>query len=60
MSSIQDQLPRIFQANLARLFDRVILPGLDALPVHPAFDQSDAATLNEALDRAAAEQLHGQ
>ncbi|GGJ52852.1 hypothetical protein CDQ92_11355 [Sphingopyxis bauzanensis] len=54
MSSIQDQLPRIFQANLARLFDRVILPGMDALPIHTAFDQSNAATLNEALDRAAA------
>ncbi|MGV1793565.1 hypothetical protein [Rhizobium sp. A37_96] len=51
----KDQLPRIFQANLARLFDRVILPGLDALPTHSHTEHGEAATLSEFLDRAAAQ-----
>ena len=55
MSSNADQLPRVFQANLARLFDRVILPGLDALAVHPQLERGEAATLDAFLDRAAAQ-----
>lgn len=51
----KDQLPRIFQANLARLFDRVIQPGLDALPVHPRLEHGEATTLDQFLDRAAAQ-----
>lgn len=39
-----DQLPRIFQANVDRLFQRVIRPGLDALPIHLElhFDESSS------------------
>lgn len=55
MSSNTDQLPRVFQANLARLFDRIILPGLDALAVHPRLERGEAATLDAFLDRAAAQ-----
>lgn len=55
MSSNADQLPRVFQANLARLFDRIILPGLDALAVHPRPERGEAATLDAFLDRAAAQ-----
>jgi hypothetical protein len=54
MQPIKDQLPRIFQANLARFFDRVVRPGLAALPVHGKEPQAEAASLAEALDRAAA------
>lgn len=55
MSSNADQLPRVFQANLARLVDRVILPGLDALAVHPRLERGEAATLDAFLDRGAAQ-----
>lgn len=55
MLSTKDQLPRIFQANLARLFDRVILPGMEALPVHVRLGQGQAASLDDFLDRAAAQ-----
>jgi len=48
-------LPRIFQANLVRLFDRVILPGLDALPIHARLEHGEAATMNQFIDRAAAQ-----
>lgn len=53
MSSNADQLPRVFQANLARLSDRVILPGFDALAVHPRLERGEAVTLDALLDRAA-------
>lgn len=52
---IKDQLPRIFQANLARLFERVIQPAMEALPVHASLECGEAATMNEFLDRAAAQ-----
>ncbi len=55
MISNAEQLPRIFQANLARLFDRVILPGLEALTIHPQLERGEAATLCAFLDRAAAQ-----
>jgi len=51
----KDQLPRIFQANLARLFDRVILPGLEALPFHARLEHGQVETIDQFLDRAAAQ-----
>jgi hypothetical protein len=50
-----DQLPRIFQANLARLFERVIRPAMAALPVHMSLECGEAATMEQFLDRAAAQ-----
>lgn len=50
-----DQLPRIFQANLARLFERVIQPAMGALPVHSSLECGEAATMDQFLDRAAAQ-----
>ncbi|WP_198670734.1 hypothetical protein [Oceanicella sp. SM1341] len=50
-----DQLPRIFQANLARLFERVIQPAMHALPVHASLECGEAATMEQFLDRAAAQ-----
>jgi hypothetical protein len=55
MKSEAEQLPRVFQANLARLYERVILPGLEALPLHPHLEHGVAATLKEFLDNAAAQ-----
>jgi hypothetical protein len=52
---IKDQLPRIFQANLARLFERVIQPAMEALPVHSSLESGEAATMGQFLDRAAAQ-----
>lgn len=52
---IKDQLPRIFQANLARLFQRVIQPAMEALPVHSSLEGGEAATMDQFLDRAAAQ-----
>jgi hypothetical protein len=52
---IKDQLPRIFQANLARLFERVIQPAMEALPVHSSLEGGEAATMDQFLDRAAAQ-----
>lgn len=50
-----DQLPRIFQANLTRLFERVIQPAMHALPVHASLESGEAATMEQFLDRAAAQ-----
>ncbi|QPI72210.1 hypothetical protein [Sphingobium sp. Cam5-1] len=55
MDATKDALPRVFQANLARLFERVILPALDSLPHHPVLETGVAATLDQFLDRAAAQ-----
>lgn len=52
---ITDQLPRIFQATLARLFARVIQPAMQALVVHSSLECGEAATMDEFLDRAAAQ-----
>jgi hypothetical protein len=46
-------LPRTFQANVARLYLRVIGPGLDALPVHPQVQTGVAPDRETFLDRAA-------
>ncbi len=52
---IKDQLPRIFQANLARLFERVVQPAMQVLPVHSSLEGGEAATMDQFLDRAAAQ-----
>jgi hypothetical protein len=51
----QDHLPRVFQANIDRFFTRVIQPGLIALPVHAVLQFGEASTMDEFLDRAAAQ-----
>ncbi len=51
----QDNLPRVFQANIDRFFTRVVAPGLQALPIHPELRYGEAATMDEFLDRAAAQ-----
>jgi|SRR5665213_11922 len=48
-----EQLPRIFQANFARLFTRVIAPVLGGLTVHPELQTGLASTMDEYLDRCA-------
>lgn len=50
-----DNLPRIFQANIHRLFQRVILPGLDALPIHNELRFGEASSIDEFLTRAKAQ-----
>lgn len=55
MGSLKDQLPRVFQANLARLYERVIVPLLECMPYHGALETGEAASLDEFLDRAAAQ-----
>ncbi len=51
----QDNLPRIFQANTDRLFQRVINPGLSVLPIHPVLTFGEARSMDEFLHRAAAQ-----
>lgn len=55
MLSNRDQLPRVFQANLGRLFERVILPVMNNLPHHAVLETGEATTLDQFLDRAAAQ-----
>ena len=50
-----DQLPRVFQANADRFYQRVILPTLDQLPVHGTLVVGEAKTIDEFLDRCAAQ-----
>jgi hypothetical protein len=50
-----DNLPRIFQANTDRLFRRLVRPGLDALPIHAELRFGEATSMDEFLDRAAAQ-----
>jgi len=52
--SYADSLPRVFQANTDRLFQRLIRPGLDALPIHRELRFGEAVSMDEFLDRAAA------
>lgn len=52
---VKDQLPRIFQANLARLFERVVQPAMEALPVHSSLESGEAVTIDQFLVRAAAQ-----
>ena len=55
MTTHGEQLPRIFQANIARLYQRVIQPCLEQLPVHDRLTTGEAPTLDAFLDRAAAQ-----
>jgi hypothetical protein len=50
-----DHLPRIFQANIDRLFQKVIYPSLQALPIHAELRFGEASTMDEFLDRAKAQ-----
>jgi hypothetical protein len=50
-----DNLPRIFQANVDRLFKRVILRGLNALPIHAELSFGEAPSIDEFLLRAQAQ-----
>lgn len=51
----QDQLPRLFQANTDRLFQRVIHPGLVALPIHAVLMFGEATAVDAFLTRAVAQ-----
>ena len=51
----RDNLPRIFQANVDRLFQGVILPGLNALPIHAELRFGEAPSMEEFLERAKAQ-----
>lgn len=51
----QDNLPRIFQANIDRLFQRVVVPGLEVLPIHAELIFGVTDSMNEFLDRAKAQ-----
>ena len=53
MTAHAEQLPRIFQANIARLYQRVIQPCLDRLPVHDRLVTGEAPDLDTSLERAA-------
>lgn len=55
MDSHQYQLPRIFQANLGRFFERVILPVMESLLAHPVLETGEASSLDQFLNRAAAQ-----
>jgi hypothetical protein len=48
-------LPRTFQANTDRLFDRVIRPVLSSLPIHAELQSGVTGDLNVFLDRCAAQ-----
>lgn len=50
-----EQLPRVFQCNLDRLFQRVVMQGLDVHPIHAELQFGQAETLDEFLDRSAAQ-----
>ncbi|WP_288192716.1 hypothetical protein [uncultured Phyllobacterium sp.] len=53
MATLNEQLPRVFQANLDRLFVRVIQPTMDALALHPVLEHGQAGSMDEFLDRTA-------
>lgn len=55
MTHRAEQLPRIFQANIARLYQRVVQPCLERLPVHDPLVTGEALDLDTFLDRAAAQ-----
>lgn len=52
---IADQLPRVFQANVDRFYQRVILATLDQLPVHDALDVGQTSSMDEFLAHCAAQ-----
>jgi hypothetical protein len=49
------QLPRIFQANIHRLYERVIAASIEALPLHPEIVTGEAPSMDAFLDRAKAQ-----
>lgn len=55
MGALHEQLPRVFQANLARLYEQVIVPVLDSIPYHNALETGEALDLDQFLDRAKAQ-----
>lgn len=55
MQTLEFQLPRIFQANTVRLYDRVVRPAMALLPVHSQLVFGEAPTVEAFLDRAAAQ-----
>jgi hypothetical protein len=55
MQTLEFQLPRIFQANVVRRYDRVVRPALALLPVHSELVFGEAPTVDAFLDRAAAQ-----
>lgn len=46
MSSQKNQLPRVFQVNLARLYERLILPVLDSMPYHAVLESGEATNID--------------
>lgn len=48
-------LPRVFQANIDRFYQTVILPGLDALPIHGTLSLGETHSRDAFLDLAAAQ-----
>jgi len=55
MNSSKEYLPRIFQANIDRLYRRVIADSVSKLNRHGELTTGTAATMVEFLDRAAAQ-----
>jgi hypothetical protein len=53
MMSQADQLPRIFQANAARLYERVIASAMESMPIHKTLLTGSAPTMDAFLDRCA-------
>ncbi|UWU25636.1 hypothetical protein N2601_29725 (plasmid) [Rhizobium sp. CB3060] len=55
MNDLENQLPRIFQINLHRLYQRVIAPVLENLPEPTLQEITASNSMSENLDRAAAQ-----
>jgi hypothetical protein len=55
MTSRTDQLPRIFQANAARFYERVIASAIESMPVHKMLVTGQAPTMDAFLDRCASQ-----
>lgn len=53
--NVADQLPRVFQANADRFYQRVILATLGQHPTHGTLAVGQASTLDEFLKRCAAQ-----
>ncbi|MBY5774825.1 hypothetical protein HFN63_32865 [Rhizobium leguminosarum] len=51
----KDELPRIFQANVFRFYERVVAPAFDNLPEPPPLEFGNVDTIDVFLDRAAAQ-----
>lgn len=50
-----DQMPRVFQANIDRFYQRVIVPALASLRRHAVLTVGEAASMDAFLDRCAAQ-----